>query len=277
MKLFKVAVASAALAGAAWAMGASSASAQAPVSWTGFYVGANAGYAWRDQSVAMGGNDPATQALIGVATPLSGFSPGGYDADGAFGGFQFGYNWQFAPQWLVGIEADIQLSSLSGRSSSRYAIAGFPFVNDAHDQVDWFGTVRGRLGFLMTPNLLLYGTGGFAYGRVEQSASVTNASVALVIVAVPPAFSCVANAICAAGSRSDNHSGWTAGGGFEYLVRGSTFLGRPLTLKAEYQYISLGNSDTLLVPTISNPAANFTATFHDTVFHTVRIGLNVRL
>jgi len=88
------------------------------------------------------------------------------------GGFEAGYNWQAGSNWLLGLETDFSLSDLSGQmgGSSNFG-PGFTQSITAKQSTDWYGTVRASAGFLATPNLLLFGTGGFAYGRVANSAS----------------------------------------------------------------------------------------------------------
>lgn len=90
--------------------------------WTGFYLGANVGYG------------------LGEAD----FSD---DTDGFVGGIQAGYNWQFANNFVLGIEADLQGTNV-----------GSPTY-----ELDYFGTIRARAGFSIN-QVLLYGTAGFAYG-----------------------------------------------------------------------------------------------------------------
>ncbi|HWP14628.1 MAG TPA: outer membrane beta-barrel protein, partial [Xanthobacteraceae bacterium] len=101
--------------------------------WNGFYVGANLGYQW------------------GSVTNWGGASPSGIS-----GGGQIGYNFQVHPNWVLGLEADIQ------GSAAEDTFAAYKFSNP------WFGTVRGRAGYAMN-NVLFYVTGGLAYGggRVE--------------------------------------------------------------------------------------------------------------
>ena len=128
------------------------------------------------------------------------------------------------------------------------------------------------MGLLVTPNWLVYGTGGFAYGGVEQQATVTNVSAFSV---VNSSFRCVSNAVCASGSSSETPHGWTAGAGWEYLLSGTPFFNRPVTVKVEYLYVNLGNNN-LLIPTQNNPTVSFATQFGDTAFHTVRAGFNVK-
>src|SRR5262249_59128619 len=119
------------------------------------------------------------------------------------GGFQIGYNWQFSPLIVFGLEADIQGAAItSDRTAASTGTATESFagtslftksvttptsaealqasftnaaitssgVNSITADLNWFGTVRGRLGYLITPNLLLYVTGGLAYGGGEAGA-----------------------------------------------------------------------------------------------------------
>jgi outer membrane immunogenic protein len=86
------------------------------------------------------------------------------------GGAEVGYNWQVAPTWLLGLEADIQGIATPGGGPSAFQntvqrdpnFPGFNMVGTVSgtDKVDWLGTVRGRLGFLVTPAWLVYGSCG---------------------------------------------------------------------------------------------------------------------
>ena len=110
-------------------------------------------------------------------------------------------------------------------------------ANELFDErLKWFGTVRGRLGYLPFDNLLTFITGGFAYGRVERTVTMISAG--------PngfgedttggPGFNClIVGAPCFAGTSSNTNTGWTIGGGLEYALWGN------LTIKAEYLYVSL--------------------------------------
>ena len=201
-------------------------------------------------------------------------NPAPFDTNGTFGGLQTGYNYQFAPNWLVGIETDFQWSDLNGSSNGAFSFVGgtVPHTSSANERINWFGTVRGRAGYLVTPDLLVYGTGGLAYGEVEQQATVTNVSA---ISVVNSSFTCVRNAVCATGSHSETHGGWTAGGGWEYLLSDNPFFNWPVTLKVEYLYVNLGENN-LLIPTQTNPAVSFATHFGDAAFQTVRAGFNVK-
>ena len=243
-------------------------------SWTGFYVGANLGYGWGDSSPEITATDPGTRNFIN-AIRVGSINPAPFDTKGIFGGLQIGYNYRFAPNWLVGIETDFQWSNLNGNSDGAFNFVGGRGTHTifANERLRSFGTVRGRFGFLPTANWLVYGTGGFAYGWVEQQATLTNISPNGV---VNSSFTCVANAVCATGSHSQTHGGWTAGAGSEYLLNGNPFFNLPVTLKVEYLYVNLGKND-LLIPTQTNPAVSFATQFGSAAFQTIRAGFNVKL
>ncbi len=94
------------------------------------------------------------------------------------------------------------------------------------DKLDALGTVRGRLGYTLAPPVLLYGTGGLAFG---------DASASLLIITAPPLCGPTASTNpCAADSFHQWMSGWTVGGGFEYGFGGSW------SVKAEYLHYDLG-------------------------------------
>jgi outer membrane immunogenic protein len=136
--------------------------------WTGFYVGGNIGYSWGRSS------DTSTLAT-GAGTVLF-TSISRSDLNGVVGGGQIGYNWQMK-NWVWGLEADIQGSDQKGGRDFACPTGvctppsgfGIPVPGPAvpvslNQKLDWFGTVRGRIGLLASPSILLYGTGGLAYG-----------------------------------------------------------------------------------------------------------------
>jgi len=190
--------------------------------WTGFYFGGNAGYGW-------GNADTDFEPLPDAATFVS-LAPQSLDPDpsGFIGGGQIGYNWQ-AWKWLVlGVETDFQGSDIEG-DKRRTGFMDFDgdIANDnpdvfleAHERMQWFGSTRGRLGIAPWCRLLIYGTGGVAYGNVDYSAQ-TNFD----------------NGITYPVSFSQTNVGWCAGGGLEYGI------GRHWTVKVEYLHYDLGSED----------------------------------
>jgi outer membrane immunogenic protein len=238
-------------------------------SWTGFYVGANIGAGWGSRSIdSFTANDSATAALFGSG---SGGTPpaASFRSSGLTGGLQIGYNWQFNRNWLVGLEADFDWSGMKGSSSSNFTLIGLPFVSNLDERIKWFGTVRARLGYLPTDNLLAYVTGGLAYGRVDRSGSyVDNSGIGVVFGAVP-FVTCNPNASCLTGSNSSTASGWTLGGGLEYQMW------QHVTLKAEYLYVSLpGTSVTEYALVSIGGTSSFTANYGRANFNVARVGLN---
>ncbi|PPD41607.1 MAG: outer-membrane immunogenic protein precursor [Methylocystis sp.] len=212
-----------------------------PPMWTGFYVGLNAGGTWANSSntnlvsapVTFNTNVGGAQAA-GIASAAAGsaFIPTGSQG-GFIGGGQFGYNWQFYNSFVLGFEADIQgIAGTSGSNASVVGAAPVPgiapvtavAVNTANASLDYLGTARGRLGWLFTPTLLLYGTGGLAYGGVTSN--VATAQGFINQANVPGFFG---------GSNfSGTQVGWTAGGGVEWMFMPNW------SAKVEYLYYDLG-------------------------------------
>jgi outer membrane immunogenic protein len=200
-------------------------------------------------------------------------------------GLQAGYNWQFSSQWVAGVETDFDWSDIKGTGTSNFKIGGgptsvgVPSNFTVSQDVKWFGTVRARLGYLPSDHLLVYATGGFAYGRINENAAL-NSQPGTGIISGPPdfAFFCVSGPNCFLGNSARTGTGWTAGGGVEYVLWNN------LSVKAEYLYVNLGGGDNFNVAAQSNgcfggcvvPVAlsSFTAGFSRTDFHTVRGGLN---
>jgi outer membrane immunogenic protein len=201
--------------------------------WTGFYFGANGGF---------GGDAftyPVTAAGVAGTAKLN--------SSGFFGGGQAGYNWQFAPAWLIGVEADLDAA---GIQSSANAATGFAAAS-AGTRLDWFGTVRGRAGVLVTPNALLYATGGWAYGHTTTSANATLFGVASASTSI----------------GANQNSGWTVGGGLEYALNSWA------SFKTEYLYVDLGTA-TLVNTTVAGVPLTLS---EKATFHTVKAGLNIKL
>jgi outer membrane immunogenic protein len=248
-----------------------------PPLWTGFYVGLNAGYTWSDEgattTVAAPGQrvfhgPQATAALFGLLANVPSSN------DGFIGGGQIGYNYQFSDNFVVGLEADIQgVAHGSNDGSAATAApdgAGFAVLSthSARRSLDYLGTVRGRLGWLVTPSLLVFGSGGLAYGGVNSSVFYTQASNNPGLVGDLPSV------WTGAASFADTRVGWTAGGGVEWLFLPNW------SAKVEYLYYDLGSvtvstalhtADLLAPPTAFSNVAASTTRFNG---HIVRAGVN---
>jgi outer membrane immunogenic protein len=245
--------------------------AQTP-NWSGLYVGANVGGGWGSgRSVNYSPNDPSSVLFFG---PVMGAPPAAsFDSSGALGGLQLGYNWQFNRNWLAGIETDFDWSGIRGSGSSTGAtIVGNPFVATVDEQVKWFGTVRARLGYLPTNNLLTYVTGGFAYGQVDHTGNWINNGAPFGSHNGGFGVTCGGSGTtCFAGSSSSMTTGWTAGAGFEYALL------QNITVKAEYLYVSLGGkslTETAVVPFAGTTPMSFNANYGNTSFSVARAGFN---
>src|SRR5262245_10929232 len=129
--------------------------------WTGMYLGANVGYSWGKES--------------NTATLFGGSITENQNVDGVIGGIQLGYNYQ-SGAWVWGLETDIQASGQKG--STTYSLLPVPATTLlAEHKLPWFGTSRVRLGVLATPSFMLYGTGGVAFGQVNDDYTITVAGV----------------------------------------------------------------------------------------------------
>jgi outer membrane immunogenic protein len=280
--LFKSAALVAALAGSAQAADMPRKARPAPVpvyTWTGFYGGINGGYGWSDRTVTFTPGDPFMQnATCGGNAGGTCALPASSKLKGGFGGLQAGYNWQVNPFFLAGLEADIQGSAIRGNVTNPPFRVG-PMVSQiaAEHSVTWFGTVRGRLGFLPTDRLLIYGTGGFAFGRVEANSLLTNIGGQVAGNSSGFAFNCTIAAgtfpNCFTGNSARTATGWTAGGGFEFA------LSQNISLKAEYLYVNLGTDNHALVAISTAGFAGAPASFivsRKMDYNLARVGLNYR-
>jgi outer membrane immunogenic protein len=240
-----------------------SAPAQSNPSWTGTQVGGQGGVS----PMAQGFAEPGAYLFPAVCgsnlcteTP---FSFNGTKTSATGGGF-IGYRIQFGTM-VAGIEGDLNAKSASSSYtySDSNAFRSETFTGSVKQGAD--GSIRGRLGFLVTPSVLVYGTGGVAFGSVSGSfgyAAYQN----------PVSVPCCSSAT-GGGSWSTTRSGATGGGGVEALITQS------LTLRLEYRYTDLGRfSETVPISTVcptgtcSSPSSSASINLHPT-FQAVRVGL----
>ena len=238
-------------------------------SWTGWYVGVNGGYSWGRSRTDVTYNNTATGAVI--VPPAGSVTSASFDMNGGVAGGQAGYNWQNA-NWVYGIEGDLQWSGERGSAGFNCApsslaggaclpgltflppgsAAGTSLTIDQHLQ--WFGTVRGRIGILATPKVLFYGTGGLAFGEIKTTGTMTG-------------FTPAGVAVGSVASNSTTRAGWTAGVGVEGKIT------QNWSAKLEYLYMDLGRFSS--GPFTLAPAAAIAATgssrFTD---HILRAGIN---
>ena len=232
--------------------------------WTGWYVGVNGGGDWANSNIT---ETDIAPLVVNIPAAQRQFS---MRHSGVMGGLQGGYNWQFAPNWMAGVEADIAFSNDRGNTTSGFLFGGaFPGNFMADTRTDWLATTRARIGFLPAERVLVYATGGAAFGHVKTNGSINNNFGApLVLGAVPV---CQNNSVCYQGSESKTAAGWTLGGGLEYAVWNN------VTAKLEYLYVNLGARTLTLSPsptTTGGGAATFA--FGDSVYNIVRAGVNLK-
>jgi outer membrane immunogenic protein len=247
-------------------------------SWTGFYAGGNVGYGWQDPTVTFAGNDPNTicvfSGCLAGGTPVG---PASYNLKGVTGGIQAGYNWQVDPRWVVGLETDFNGSGIrgGGNNVSNFS-AGTVQTITANQSIKWFGTVRARLGWLATDALMFYGTGGFAYAKVDENVTYANSDAGVGFNNNPFGVQCgAANSTCMSGSSARTAVGWTLGAGAEYAVT------QNVSLKAEYLYVSLGGDAFNVVALSALPPgapipSSFRASYGNVDFQIARFGLNYK-
>jgi outer membrane immunogenic protein len=246
------------------------------LAWTGFYAGINGGFAWGNSSVAFAALDPAAQA----GTCGGGGTPKGqcitsvdFRRDGAVAGGQFGFNWQVNSHWLVGAEADYQWSNLDGSVNSSFRLGNIGATNMVASQtVESFGTVRARAGVVLTPPLLLYGTGGFAFGQVHENLRVP-AVATNSLTAGGFSYACTLGTACFTGSASQTLLGWSAGAGAEYAITSN------LLFRTELLYVHLSSptvTATATAATAGTTPASIAAGFSSIYFAVMRAGLNYK-
>jgi outer membrane immunogenic protein len=185
--------------------------APAPVfAWTGCYIGANIGGGWTHKHFE---DD-------------FGFDDGRHTGSGIVGGGQVGCDYQFASNWVIGIQTMWDAADLTGDHTVTFLDSDGFFEDETfHTRVHWFGTLTGRLGFLITPGLLLYGKGGVAWVGENHSFDDTFDNI-----------------------HSDTghvtRTGWDAGVGLEWMFfpNWSAFV--------EYDHIGFGRHDEVFVDNV---------------------------
>lgn len=248
--------------------------------WSGFYAGINIGYGWGRSATTVDFVDSRGNA------PLSS-SAGTFNLDGVTSGGQLGYNWQ-RDMFVLGLEADFQgsrrrsgLGALCagapdglqdgvctpGHRGDNTFDPALPVMFGLTQKLDWFGTVRGRLGVAVTPRVLLYGTGGLAYGRVSTSGSVS----AINITGSPGSGDNLAfTPVAASFSGSTTKFGWSAGAGIEGAFADNW------SARLEYLYLDLGTvSGSFATPVIALSGAPLVVNYRSHITDNVlRFGLN---
>lgn len=244
--------------------------------WSGFYVGLNAGYGAGSPSVGFAPNDAnayyGSCSLLNFTTCPPGASLG---LSGGLAGGQIGYNRQLGANWLVGAEADYDWSGARGTANSNFFLGSVgPSTFVAKQAIESFGTVRARVGVIPTAPLLIYATGGMAFGVVRDSATLFSTSGGPGIGGDNGGgygYICTNGEACFAGGSSGAKIGWTLGAGGELAIASN------VTLKAEYLYVDLGRSgfDAVALAGGAPAPSSFSGKF-DANLNVFRAGLNVK-
>ena len=227
-------------------------------SWTGWYIGSNFGWIGStDNTITNTGTDTGG---AGLGTALAaGAIPGSVSTKHSnfIGGGQIGYNWQWGPSWVLGLEADFDgIASPSSTVINSFpgSAAVVPLQTGYARALDTLGTVRGRVGYLATPSWLLYATGGLAYGETKLQTAFACATCG------PPA-----NTV----NLTDNWQvGWTVGAGVEWRFAPQW------SVKAEYLYVDLGNISNTINYNYG-PSSSLTSTYNERD-NIVRAGINYK-
>ena len=207
----------------------------APWTWSGFYIGGHAGYGWSHDPLSSA-NDPF---FLGK---FPGYGPAGFDGQGWLAGFHAGANWQDG-KIVGGLEIDLSATGIQGSSTATVGPVFDPgppggALNSATStyagKFEWLGSARGRLGYLATPDILLYGTAGPAWTHYTRDENLLTTRQLLGFGTTDGVFSNT--------SYANWRFGWVAGIGGEMRLFNSNWLAR-----LEYLHYDFGRSETSAV------------------------------
>lgn len=226
--------------------------------WTGLYIGGHAGYGWGDTDVDL---SHSTGAIF-YSDPFVPDQGSLSASDGFVGGIQVGAQKRY-DRVVAGLEIDVSWTNSTSEGTFTTPLGSqWNITSD----LEVFGTARGRLGYLFTPQLLAYATAGLAWGRVD----VTQATTFVQGSGCSP----LGSPACEGGRTSGkfDHVGYAVGGGLEYALDNNW------SLKAEYLYIDLGDEDySLKGTTTPGGSTPYVETFgSDLQIQTLRAGVNYR-
>jgi len=264
-----------AVAGAAMLAASGSARAQ---NWTGLYLGANAGAGITDSHVSntvCTGPVTACFWASGFGDRVNAVGSGDLRDTVFTGGGQIGYNWQTSV-WVLGVEADFNSlrTSVTRTASTTYSAAGSSGITFTDTiSASYLATARGRLGYAMG-NLLVYFTGGAAFANLKHSHFAGEFGFGPRPPCVPPVLG---ENMCDHGGSSSTRTGWTLGGGGEWMLGGNW------SIKGEYLYVDFGKvsgtttwfSSDGTVSTVGGVPQSI-AHSADFALHVVRAGVNYK-
>jgi outer membrane immunogenic protein len=207
--------------------------------WTGLYLGVNSGWSWASSNV--------TTTPVGLIAGVFPTFTQGQNTQGPVFGGQLGYNWQVG-SWVFGVEGDVD--GVGAQRSTKTFLEPVTFAQfSASATPEWLATVRGRIGYAWGPGLI-YVTGGGAWSGVQFDAN---------------------DGGTASGSFNTTRSGWTLGGGYEWMFAPSWML------RAEYLYYSFHGTVDSTNALALLPVAAVAHSWENMNTSVVRIGLNYKL
>jgi outer membrane immunogenic protein len=237
----------------------------APIyNWTGFYIGGEVGGRWSEGDWTTTCLQPGLAATCAPSAFPARFAfnnPSSYDSSGVKGGVYGGYNWQVS-SWVVGVEGDFlwgdnKKTKAGIPGANDPAVAGSPGLDSSSIRQTWDASLRGRVGVLVSPSILLFGTGGVAFTHVESSAFCGTAF---------PVGWCTPANVPRLSTASKDLTGWTVGAGVEAMLTPNWLL------RGEYRYADYGTFGSTV---LAGPVTNVDAVAFDTKLrtHSATIGL----
>lgn len=226
----------------------SAASAQTAGNWSGFYLGIHGG-------LGLGSN--SSTAITPTGTFASGDKLGSSDLDGALGGVQVGYNYQSGTM-VLGLEADLSASSLTGRDETRGTL-NTTRITTSEATIGWMSTVAGRVGFA-SGNWLLYGKAGWAWADFGASAwtrTGTNAAPG-------------SGAVITVTEGGETRDGYLLGLGAEYRVT------RNWSVRAEYNFVDFGTDKVNRLVIGGGTTGDVLVRENEADLHAVKLGINYK-
>ena len=202
-------------------------------SWTGFYIGGNVGYGWGQKGFA----DSTSNDLLVSYGSYPGISISD-NTKGFLGGGQIGYNYQFAPNWVIGFEGDISAADISGSTTSSF----FPF-GIFNAKTNWIGSATARFGYAWD-HWLAYGKGGAAWAGDQYSST----------------------SYLGTWNASETRSGWTVGAGLEWAFADKW------SARLEYDYYDFGTRNV----TFTSPTSDSSIESVKQQIQVVKFGINYR-
>jgi len=198
-------------------------------SWTGWNAGVSLGARWADV-------DGTTIAFRGGPPPFPSQATFSYDSTTFRVGGYLGYDWQFAPKWLAGIEGDFAWGNGSKRAEFLQGATPANIGNFSEFKHTWDAGIRGRIGYLFTPTWLLYLTGGGQWQHVEATVNCGILTCGPTVIPADP------NNTPFLQTNSTTRFGWTLGGGLEAMFSGNWMA------RLEYRYADYGTWHTTFGP-----------------------------